>query len=290
MTVEPPQLVLEQPPILRELLELYPRLSPAEQRLADEVVAHPREVVGLTAGQLAARINVSQPVASRMCRRLSTRTFSAFRVTLATQLGELGATRGPSDPRALAGPLGPTSGNDGIWTEVMQETFDDLSVALRAVTTMDPATVTAAALALIEAKSIVCAGFDVSRAVAERLARLLRREGLDARPEYDYTTHPSLSDLIAGEVLVLISHRGILPVEFQQQVRAAADRGVTIIAVCNQSQLQVGAEPAILLLTHAPTQLSADDYNTGYGVFVQFAAARALWRVTRRLLSQRTTT
>lgn len=270
------------PSLLQEILHLYPTLPPAERKVADEVISRPYEIVGLTATQLSEVARVSQPVTSRFCRRLSTRTLANFRVALAQELGRLDTDRAASSSSS-----DPSAGEPNPeMAAALAATQHDLEVSWRAVSTMDSGDLTAAVDAIVGARTVVCAGFDTSRAVAGRLVHLLRLEGLDARPEYDYHVRPSVQELRDGDVLILISYRGSLAAPYRAAVRTAVDRGATLIVVTNESRLRVGAEPAVRLRSHAPSQMTDEEYATGQGVQVQFAAARLLWRlVQRRTLS-----
>lgn len=279
-------------PLLRELLDLYPSVSPAERKVADEILARPREVVHLTAEELARLALVSQPVTSRLCRRLSTRTFSAFKIRLAQQLGDSPEQADDATPDGrigvkLASDYDLAIGDPQL-AELVSETRDELAIALRAVATIDPAALHAAAEALATAETIILCGFDVSGSVAWRLASLLRMEGLRARPEYDYQNTPSVSDLGPRDVLLAISFRGSMP-QLKRAVAEARDRGVTLILLTNEAKFDIGAKPQILLLTHAPSATTEEKYVTGSAVYVQLAVARTLWRVTRSIIRQKRT-
>src|SRR5688572_13071134 len=87
-----------QAPTLRDLLEMYPTLPPAERKVADFVLAAPQQTIALTTTELAARAGTSQPAVSRLCQRLGSGTYQSFRVRLAQ---DLGAATSPA-----AGPVG----------------------------------------------------------------------------------------------------------------------------------------------------------------------------------------
>lgn len=61
-------------------------LSPAEQRVADHVLAHPRSALNEPIAQLARAANVSQPTVIRFCRSLGCKGLSDFKLRLASSL------------------------------------------------------------------------------------------------------------------------------------------------------------------------------------------------------------
>jgi DNA-binding MurR/RpiR family transcriptional regulator len=272
-------------PLLQELRQLYPSLPPAERRIADVIFARPREVVNLTTVELAKQAGASQPGASRLCGRLSTKSFSAFKVRLAQ---EVGASTSTDDLVASApSEQGSAHRHDPRLAEIVEQTRDDMAIGLRAVATLDPDALDTAAETVLAAKSIVICGFDLSGAVAWRLASLLHRSGLRARPERDPYHAPWVADLRQGDVLMIISYRGKVP-QLMSAVRRAREQGVTVLLLTNEARSEMAAEADAVLLTVAPAATSDDDYTSGPAVYVQLATARALWLAVRRELPRST--
>jgi DNA-binding MurR/RpiR family transcriptional regulator len=61
-------------------------LSPAERRVAEVVRQDFRAATRLTIGELASRANVSQPTVTRFCRSVGARSYSEFKIQLATTM------------------------------------------------------------------------------------------------------------------------------------------------------------------------------------------------------------
>lgn len=267
--------VLQRSSVLREMLAAYPGLPPAERRIADVIFDRPSEVLRWTSTQLAAQAGSSQPATSRLCARLSTKAFSNFKVRLAQEIGHELAGEQSDD-----GSIAPIGERNELIAQILARTEMDLSAAERAVATLDETVLVQSAKALRGARTIVVCGFDLSGSVASRLANLLYLIGLPARSERDPTQARWLDALGAGDVLIVVSYRGQMP-HFLPTVRRVRDGGTTIIAITNEAQTQLAQLADHLVLTLAPAALTDDDYIAGPALYVQLAAARALWMAVK---------
>jgi glucokinase len=72
--------------ILNQISRVRGSLSPAEQRVADHVLAHPRSALNDPIAQLARAADVSQPTVIRFCRSLGCKGLSDFKLRLASGL------------------------------------------------------------------------------------------------------------------------------------------------------------------------------------------------------------
>jgi glucokinase len=72
--------------ILHQIRRARPSLSPAEQRVADLVLRHPRSALNDPIAQLAKAAEVSQPTVIRFCRSLGCKGLSDFKLRLASGL------------------------------------------------------------------------------------------------------------------------------------------------------------------------------------------------------------
>ncbi len=267
-----------QAPLLQEILDLYPSLPPAERRVADVILGHPRDVIGMTSEDVARRASVSQPTTSRFCGRLTPGTFPAFKIQLAQQVGvqESPATEHQLDAGRVAVVTEP-SGADTLLQEAIGKTKEALESALQAISTLSPAALEEAAQTILRAKTIVTCGFDLSGSVAWRLASLLRISGFHARSERDPYGGAYWMDLLAaGDLVIVVSYRGGVP-QILDAITRARQRGVMIMAITNEAQSALVPMCDCILLTRAPAARSNDEYTSGAAVYVQFAVIRALW-------------
>ena len=76
----------QSPAILSHVQRILPGLSPAEQRVANHVLAHPRSMVNDPVAQIARAASVSQPTVIRFCRSLGCEGLSDFKLRLASGL------------------------------------------------------------------------------------------------------------------------------------------------------------------------------------------------------------
>jgi glucokinase len=72
--------------ILGQIQRARPNLSPAEKRVADHVLAHPRSVLNDPVAEIARASLVSQPTVIRFCRSLGCEGLSDFKLRLASGL------------------------------------------------------------------------------------------------------------------------------------------------------------------------------------------------------------
>ena len=72
--------------ILQQIQRARPNLSPAETRVADYVLAHPRSALNEPIAQIAKASDVSQPTVIRFCRTLGCEGLSDFKLRLASGL------------------------------------------------------------------------------------------------------------------------------------------------------------------------------------------------------------
>ena len=74
------------PAILGQIKRSRDSLSPAERRVADHVLAHPRSALGDPIAEIARAAQVSQPTVIRFCRTLGCEGLSDFKLRLASGL------------------------------------------------------------------------------------------------------------------------------------------------------------------------------------------------------------
>jgi glucokinase len=72
--------------LLGQVQRVRDSLSPAEKRVADQVLAHPRQVLGGPIAEIARAAQVSQPTVIRFCRSLGCEGLSDFKLRLAGSL------------------------------------------------------------------------------------------------------------------------------------------------------------------------------------------------------------
>ena len=72
-------------PLLVRLRGIRPSLSPAEERVAEQVLANPRAAAALTISELATAATTSETTVLRFCRRLGLPGYPQLRLGLAEE-------------------------------------------------------------------------------------------------------------------------------------------------------------------------------------------------------------
>jgi glucokinase len=234
--------------ILGQIRRAREQLSPAELRVAEHVLARPRDVLNEPIAEIARAAQVSQPTVIRFCRSLGCEGLSDFKLRLAS---------------GLTGTVPVTH---------TQVRFDDSTVELSAKVLGNTAS------AILDLRSAL------NREMTERAIDLLTKAGrieffalghysvVASDAQYKFLrfgiscgaqTDPRLQPLAAkvlkpGDVAVLISSSGQLP-ELLEVAEAARARGARVVAItASQSPLARKADAALIVdhvedvTTHLP--------------------------------------
>lgn len=218
--------------------------GPAERRVADWIVAHPRRAARMTLAELAAASGSSEPTVIRFCRRLGLRGFREFAPRLAEALSRP-ATYIHHDVTADDHPVDAA-------TKVVDASIQSLFRLRSSLSTMP---VKPAIAAMQDARQLVFAGLGASGHVARDACHKFFRLGL---PCTALTDTPSILQYCAvaspDDVLIVVSHSG----RWADLVRAAATaraRGARLIAVTAPGTSLAG-EADFLLPCHADEDTS----------------------------------
>lgn len=199
----------------------WERLSPAERRVADTVLADPEAAMHGTVASLASAAGVSDPTVIRFCRALGLDGFSGLRISLAQE------DRHAPSPR-LHRQVAPGQPVSAAAEAVLDSAIAELE-RLRAA--LDAAAIDRAALALVRAARIEIWGFGASAAVAEDAAHKLFRLGRGVVARSDpHMQAMAAATLDGASVVLAISHTGRSR-ELIDNVALAAGNGAVVIAI-----------------------------------------------------------
>ena len=226
--------------ILNQLQRVRENLSPAEQRVADHIMAHPRQTLNDAISTIASSANVSQPTVIRFCRSLGYEGLSDFKLRLAAGLsGNMPITHaqvtGEDTPIELgAKVLGNTaSAILQIRNHLNRESIDK---AIRLIAGADRIDFYASGYYSVVADD---AQFKFLRmGIAAASYTVSRMQALNA------------SVSTAGSVLVIISNKGNVP-ELLDVVDRAKLRGGTVIAITASHSPLARASDLTLIVDHA---------------------------------------
>jgi DNA-binding MurR/RpiR family transcriptional regulator len=203
-----------------------PSLPPAEQRVAELVLADPAGVATWTISELARQAETSETTVSRFCRALGFSGYPQLRLTLATEVGRLGAV----PAQDLGGDIGP---GDDLANVVAKIAFADARAVEDTASQLDVAVLERVVDALAAAGRIDVYGVGASAFVAADFQQKLHRVGRVAFAWSDpHTALTSAAVLGPGDVALGISHTGTTE-ETVSVLAEAARHGATTVALTN---------------------------------------------------------
>ncbi|MDP9109248.1 MAG: glucokinase [Pseudomonadota bacterium] len=207
-------------PILERIRKLSTQFSPAEQKVATLILAHPRAVMNDPISEIARRAEVSQPTVIRFCRSLGCQGLADFKLKLAS--GVTGNV-----------PVAHTQVHVGdsaldIGVKVVDNT---ISAMLEARDNLNGDALGAIIVALSAANRIEFYGFGSCGAVADDARQKFFQLGIPTTASIDpYWQEISANQLKPGDVAVVISNSGRMR-HLAPSVEAAIAAGATVIAL-----------------------------------------------------------
>src|SRR6478735_10303284 len=132
-------------PLLVRLRALRPSLSPAEDRVAEQVLADARAAAALTISELAVAAHTSETTVLRFCKRLGLPGYPQLRLALAEESAQ---------PRASTAKTTDISAKDSIDDIIAKVSFADASAVEETAQQLDRDALAAAAAAIARAGRI----------------------------------------------------------------------------------------------------------------------------------------
>ncbi len=222
-------------PILERIRKIKTQLSPAEQKVATLILAHPRAVMNDPIAEIARKAEVSQPTVIRFCRTLGCQGLADFKLKLASGVtGTVPVTHSQVH-------VGDSSLDVGV--KVVDNT---ISAMVEIRDNLNPAALSRATELLGQANRIEFYGFGSCGLVAADAQQKFSRLGIAASSCSDpQVQEVSASMLKPGDVAVVISNSGRLR-HLAPAVEAAINAGATVISLApSNSQLAKRAHLAI---------------------------------------------
>ena len=208
--------------MLKRIEQQAGALSRAERRVADWVLAHPRQAADATRAQVASECGASEPTVIRFGRSVGLTGFRELTIRLTEALSRPASYVHRDVSADDATP-------DAV-TKVLDAAISSL-IDMRAQLSSIP--IDEAAAMLGEARQITFIGLGASGHVATDACHKFFRLGT---PCSAHTDTPSILQAAAiagpGDVLVIVSHLGGWP-ELDRAAAAARDNGAAVIALTN---------------------------------------------------------
>lgn len=231
------------PSIEARIHGLLPALSPAQVRVAREVLRDPAAVVSSTIGELAARCRTSLPSVTRFCVALGLSGYAELRLALAAE-----SARTTGWERGTGGEVGPDDSLDEVLRTLLRA---DTRALEDTVAELDTTALAEAVRAVSDARRIDMYAVGGSASVAEDLRLRLHRIGRGATCWSDVHNALTSSALLgAGDVAIGISHSGET-VEVIEPLERAARQGARTVAVTNYPRSPLARTADVVLITAA---------------------------------------
>ncbi len=201
--------------LLVRLRGLRPSLSPAEDRVAECVLADARAAAAMTISELAQAAHTSETTVLRFCKRLGMPGYPELRLALAAESAQ---------PRSLAASDSDINETDSIDDIVSKVAYADASAVEETAHQLDQGSLSAAADAISGATRVDLYGIGASGIVGIDAQQKLHRVG--------------------------ISHSGTTKETIEALVKARS-RGATTIAITNFPLSRLAATADLVLTTAA---------------------------------------
>lgn len=211
------------PDIIGRIKDSYADLPPAEQAVADAVLADVQDAVRSSNAEIALRARVSEPTVTRFCRSIGCEGVRHFKLQLAQSLAVGETFLDPRTPEAAPGDGPP------FWNSL----FAEAQAAIRDVQrTLPPVDVLRAAEILAAASRIATFGVGGSSAslAIEAQVRLFRYGLAVEVCREHYIARMTAATLKPRDVLLAISATGRTP-EIVETVEVAKRYGARTIAI-----------------------------------------------------------
>jgi DNA-binding MurR/RpiR family transcriptional regulator len=237
-------------PLLVRVRAVLPALAPAEQRVANAVLADPGGVAAMTISELAVLASTSETTVIRFCKQIGVPGYPQLRLQLAAQSAQ------SQESPEVGGDIEP---GDSLTDVVAKVAYADERAVKETAQQLDPDALARVVAAVAAAPRVDLYGLGASAFVALDLQQKLHRIG---RVSFAWSdAHIALTSaalLGEGDVAIGISHTGTTS-EVVETLQEAAKHGATTFAITNYPRSPV-AHAAQLLLTTAARETT---YRSG---------------------------
>lgn len=223
-----------------------PKLSAAEAKVAERMLADPTLVIDLAINDLAKLCATSLSTVARFAQSLGYSGYRELRVAVARSLTlqQAQQARFSLDTTAISADDGPTQ----IAAKLAAQEIDAIETTARGI---DPVALDRVAAALAGARRIDLFGQGASSLIAQDLQSKLDRIGCAV----SHSSDPHLALTAAAlrstsDVAIAISHGGET-VETRQALEVARAAGALAVAITSVPESSIAASADVVLITHA---------------------------------------
>ena len=251
---------MREAPLGERIAAIIDRITPAERKVAELVMADPGAVTGSTVASLARGAGVSEPTVIRFCRALGLDGFAELKLTLVRAEG--GAALPP--PRQIAPGMPPAEAAGAV----LDGAIAALDAARRG---LDGEVVSRAALVLLRALRVEIWASGASFAAARHLEGVLMPlcRGVTARE--DGAMQAVAAATLEGDAVAVCLSRSGADREVVAAARIATSTGATVIAI-TRPRSPLAAVAGLLL----PCDAADGEAPGNPGTLLQLALAEGL--------------
>lgn len=226
--------------LLDRVAQVQSELSPAEQRVANLVMEHPRTMLNLPIAEIARQAQVSQPTVIRFCRSLGFLGLADFKLKFASSL------TGTVPVRHSQVRLSDSTGDLSV--KVIDNT---VSAILKFRDQLDAHALDRAIGLLRKANRVELYAVGDARVIAlDGQSKFLRFRIPSASCSDAHLLNLSAEMLKAGDVVLAIADNGRLP-ELLSAVDSARQAGAEVIAICSIHSPLAKKATVCLVIDHA---------------------------------------
>ncbi|MFZ5755058.1 MAG: MurR/RpiR family transcriptional regulator [Bacillota bacterium] len=223
---------------LVRIREVYSSLRPAEQRVADHVLQHPRDVIHLSVAELAVKAEVSEATIVRFCQAIGYGGYQKFKMSLAQDL-VVPTQFIPEQIKAA----------DDLQTIAAKIAHSNLQAINDTRDILDLQEVEKAVTAICKARRVEFYGVGFSGLVAQDAHLRLARIGIPAISYVDPHLQANSAALLEkGDVAVGISLLG-KTADILYSMKLAKDAGATTVAITKYAKTPIAELADIKLFT-----------------------------------------
>lgn len=225
---------------LARIRAALPQMSRIAARIAEQVIARPRDVVGMSITELAESAEASEGSVINFCRSIGLSGFQQLKLSLAQETVQ--PVQFIHEDLDIADP--PAAVCRKVFHSGIQALSDTLSV-------LDPAALGAAVDLIRGARRVEIYGIGSSAPIAEDAQYRMLRIGLDARVVIDSHVQAISASRCTPDVAVLtISHSGATN-ETIASTRLAREAGASTVVITNFGRSPIQSYADVVLFTMA---------------------------------------
>ena len=237
--------------VFQKISSEYYQLTASEKKVADFVIANPRNTQFMSISELAEECDVAEATVSRFCRRLGYKGYNAFKLAVANS-----TARRVGEP-----PLsGEPSPEDSV-QEMCQKLYgNDIEALAQTLALVRPEQVAAAGEILGTAGRVLCMGQGGSMIMAMEAAHLFSTAYPNFQPVYDsHLQTIAAATLTPRDAMLFFSYSGSTR-ELMDLLEVVREQGARIILVTHFPKSPAAAFADVILQCGAnegPLQLGS---------------------------------